>query len=91
MGVEASRKVRSFRTQLIFGVALAALPPLAVVGLYWYGSSTGCSGGDCTGPMMGVMMLGLIAVPMSIAGILYTVVTLAGELFRRLRSRRSAS
>ena len=81
----------SFGKRLTFGVALALFPPLIVAALYLYGSSTECSGGDCTGPMMGVLLLGLLAVPVSLAGIVWTLTTVVAEIFRRLRGGRSAS
>ena len=76
-----------FQKQLTFGLAAAVLPPLAVAALYLYGSSTGCSGGDCTGPMMVVMLLGLAAIPVSLGGVVWTVIVIGGELFQRLRNR----
>ena len=76
-----------FQKQLTFGLAAAVLPPLGVTALYLYGSSTGCSGGDCTGPMMAVMLLGLAAIPVSLGGVVWTVIVIGGELFRRLRNR----
>ena len=80
--------MNAFRSQLIAGLAAMALPPAIVGGLYLYGSSTGCSGGDCTGPMMAIGILGLVAIPISITGAVWTLIVLVGELFRRVRMRR---
>jgi hypothetical protein len=69
------------------------LPPAAVGGLYWYGSSTGCSGGDCTGAMMGIMFLGLLAVPVMLAGVLTLIdvaLTLLGAWVRKRFGREPA-
>ena len=65
---------------------LIVLPPAGVVALYAYGSSTGCSGGDCTGAMMGVMFLGVLAVPIVLAGVLILIdvgLTALGSWVRR--------
>ena len=65
---------------------LLLLPPAGVGGLYLYGSTTGCSGGDCTGAMMGIMFLGVLAVPLMLAGLLYLIdvgLTLLGTWVRR--------
>ena len=67
---------------------MLVLPPAAVAGLYLYGSSTGCSGGDCTGPMMALGFLGLLAVPVSLTGLVWTVIVLVGEMWSRLRPSR---
>lgn len=82
----ALRSVRGFRDRLNFALTAIFVPPAAVAGLYLYGSSTGCSGGDCTGAMMGVMLLGVVAVPVMLAGLLMLIdlgLTLLGALVRR--------
>ena len=81
----------SFRSQLRFGLAMAVLPPAAVAGLYFYGVSTGCSGGDCTGAMFIVGLLGLIALLLSFGGVVWTAIVLIGELFRILAARVQSS
>jgi hypothetical protein len=65
----ALRSVRGFRDRLYFALTALIVPPAAVAGLYLYGSGTGCSGGDCTGPMMGVLLLGVLAVPVMLSGL----------------------
>ena len=74
------------RIKLQRAAMLLLLPPAGVGGLYLYGSSTGCSGGDCTGAMLGVIFLGLLAVPLMLAGVLYLIdigLTLLGAWARR--------
>ena len=61
------------RIKLQRAAMLILLPPAGVVALYLYGSSTGCSGGDCTGAMMGVLFLGVLAVPVVLAGLLMLI------------------
>jgi len=85
-----SRSVNSFRDQLHFGLAATFVPPAGVAALYLYGSSTGCSGGDCTGAMILVGLLGLLAIPISIGGLIWVAVVSIGEWVRRLRLRRPA-
>ena len=82
--------MRSFRFELRKALALTLIPPAFVAGLYYYGSSTECSGGDCTGPMMAVIFIGLAAVPISLTGVaslflllLDGVLKFGGKLFRR--------
>lgn len=83
----ALRVMKGFRDQLYFGLAAAFVPPAAVAGLFLYGSSTGCSGGDCTGAMILVGILGIAAIPISLGGLVWTAIVLVGELIRRLRHR----
>ena len=74
------------RIKLQRAIMLLLLPPAAAGGLYLYGSSTGCSGGDCTGAMLGVIFLGLLAVPLMLAGVLYLIdvgLTLLGAWVRK--------
>jgi hypothetical protein len=74
------------RVKLQRALMLLLLPPAAVGGLYLYGSTTGCSGGDCTGAMMGIMFLGVLAVPLMLAGVLYLIdigLILLGAWWRR--------
>ena len=47
-------------TRLKLGLAALLIPPIALVALYFAFSSTGCSGGDCAGPMIG---LGFLLIP----------------------------
>ena len=61
------------RSKLLSAAMLILLPPTGVVALYFYGSSTGCSGGDCTGSMMGVLFLGVLAIPVMLAGLLILI------------------
>jgi hypothetical protein len=53
--------VRSLKVRLLCGAGLTILPPLSIAGLYYMGKSSGCSGGDCTGVMIVIGMLMLIA------------------------------
>ena len=81
------------RIKLQRALMLLLLPPAGVGGLYLYGSSTGCSGGDCTGAMLGVIFLGVLAVPVMLAGVLYLIdvgLTLLGAWVRRRFDRETA-
>jgi hypothetical protein len=69
----AFRSAKGVRDRLYFALAALFVPPAAVAGLYLYGSSTGCSGGDCTGSMMGVMLFAVLAVPVMLAGLLILI------------------
>jgi hypothetical protein len=61
--------MQDFRFKLRKALALTLFPPALVGGLYLYASTTGCSGGDCTGPMMGILFLGLGAVAVTLVGV----------------------
>ncbi len=65
--------MHNFRFRLTNAIMLTLVPPALVACLYLYGSATGCSGGDCTGTMMGVLMLGLLAALLSACGLLALV------------------
>jgi len=62
--------MQNFRSKFRKALALTLLPPALVAGLYLYASTTGCSGGDCTGPMLGIVFLGLGAVAVTLVGIM---------------------
>lgn len=53
--------VRSLQVRLWCGAGMTVMPPLSVALLYYWGESTGCSGGDCTGVMIAIGMLMMIA------------------------------
>ena len=76
----------NLRMKLQRALILMLLPPFVIAALYLYGSTTGCSGGSCTGTMMGIMFLGVLAVPLMFAGLLYLIdvgLSLAGAWVRR--------
>jgi len=50
------------RSKLTLGLSTLLIPPMALIATYYAASSTGCSGGDCTGPMLA---LGLLAIPLA--------------------------
>lgn len=56
----AAKQERTSNLKLGLGTLL--LPPAALVATYYAASTTGCSGGDCTGPMI---LFGLAAVPVA--------------------------
>ena len=66
VGLGIARKERPV-TKLKIGSALLVVPPALLAAAYFAASSTGCSGGDCTGPMIGLLLL---AVPIAAIAIL---------------------
>jgi len=75
------------RIKLQNAAVLILLPPAGVAGLYLYGSSTGCSGGDCTGAMIGVTLLAILAVPVMLAGLLILIDLGLTAVWARVRRR----
>jgi hypothetical protein len=79
--------MKTFRSKLRTALALTLLPPALVAGLYLYASTTGCSGGDCTGPMLGLALLALAAAAVTLVG----ATCLAGLLLEALWAAAKAS
>lgn len=77
--------MQNFRSKLLTAFALTLAPPALVGGLWLYAATTGCSGGDCTGPMIGIMLLGLAAVPVTLLGATCLTALLLGALWKLAR------
>jgi hypothetical protein len=72
------------RLKLVGSACFTILPPALVALAYHRASQTGCSGGDCTGAMMGIMLLGFGACVVSlIAGGIFFQGALSA-LFKKL-------
>lgn len=50
------------------GLGLMVITPAIFYMLYQWASSTGCSGGDCMGPMIGLILLGIVVVLITLTG-----------------------
>ena len=67
-GLLVARKERP-GTKLKIGLALLLAPPVLLAVAYYAASSTGCSGGDCTGPMLGLLLLAVPVAAIALFGL----------------------
>lgn len=75
-GVLISSFLPNNRWKILIAAGAMILPPLAITALYYAAAQTGCSGGDCTGAMI---IIGLMGVAVAIVAI-----AAAGALFQSL-------
>jgi hypothetical protein len=60
LGFKVGARRERGASKLKFGLGALLFPPVILAAAYYAASSTGCSGGDCTGPMI---LLGLSMIP----------------------------
>lgn len=64
------------------GAGLLLAPPALWFILYWIASGTGCAGGDCMGPMIGLFLIGGLGALVSLIGLGFLLQTAYANLTR---------
>ena len=90
MNKQIEARKSKFRTNLGVAILITLSPPACAVGLYYMASRTGCSGGDCGGAMMMVIMIGVVAFLMGAIGALTAAILLINEFWARLADHYAA-
>jgi hypothetical protein len=76
IGVGAAFLIPGLRARWLTASAALLVPPTAIICLYLTFSRTGCSGGDCTGPMILIALLLVPAAFVFLAGLGLAAATL---------------
>jgi hypothetical protein len=69
IGFFIASRMRQDRSKWVASLILTVAPLALLAVLYFAAAGTGCSGGDCTGTMIGILLLGVMAVPVSAFGL----------------------